>query len=575
MKSVTRLGTLALLLAGVAPAFAQPGAVVQSTPRTEAVQDLNRNLSRLSRAPTDMEALIGAGMAAYQLGDAQAANGFFTRANLVNPRVGRVKLGLALTALDMKQPREAATYFDEAAQLGEQAAAWLPQRALAYDLTGQQDKAQRDYAAAIRARPGDKELARNYAVSLGISGKLAEAEAVLKPMLFQSDRAAWRSRTMILAMNGRVPEARRIAQSIMPRNLADGMDPYLQRMGALTPAQKAVAVHYGQFPADGLRLAPVTAPAPPPQTAARTDRKSNRRSRKDDDQPATAPASADDSRLLAAMPPPEAQGSPVVQALPPGYRPDGQSRPAAQPVRRAAAPAEEGPDMAVASSARPTRKPPARSARPAPAATASAQADVPVSRTVAGPPAPQSGGPAATAAAPQPGFSVAPVAPAPAAAEPERTLAEIMADVKVPESERARSAAAVDLKEVARAQARKRAAEQAAAKAKAEAEAKAKAEAERKARLKANPSRHWVQVAAGRDLDALAFDLRRLRRTYDALAGLDGWTAEWGATRRLLVGPFPSLEKAKAVQADLRKAGSDGFVWQSEAGEVVTALSRK
>lgn len=198
--------------------------------------------------------------------------------------------------------------------------------------------------------------------------------------------------------------------------------------------------------------------------------------------------------------------------------------------------------------------------------------------------------PAPAGAEPGPGFSVAPVAagdgPASAAASPGRSLAAIMASIEVPEEERVASVEPVDLTAVARLQNQRRAAEEAAAaksrreadakaKAKAEADAKAKAEAAAKALLKANPSRNWVQVATGRDAGALAFDLRRLKKTYAPLADQDGWTAEWGATRRLLVGPFAKAEDARALQNALRKAGADSFVWQSEAGEVVTALSRK
>lgn len=192
-----------------------------------------------------------------------------------------------------------------------------------------------------------------------------------------------------------------------------------------------------------------------------------------------------------------------------------------------------------------------------------------------------SGVPAANV--PQPGFSVSPVAgTAPAA--PLRTLAEIMAEIHVADdAARAAAAPAVDLSEVARMHAAKRKAaadkarRDAAIKVKAEADAKlkaqAKAEAEEKARLRANPARVWVQVATGRDPAALAFDMRRLRKTYSVLATEEASTAEWGATRRLLVGPYISVTKAKAVLADLKKAGSDGFVWQSEAGETVSRLS--
>jgi hypothetical protein len=573
VKRAYALPALAILFFSAAPALAQGGAVIQATPPAMAVERLNNNLTRLSRAPTDVEALLGAGMAAYELGDAQAANGFFMRADMVNPRMGRVKLGLALVALQLKQWRDAADNFEAAAQLGEPATRYLAERALAYDLTGQQDKAQRDYAAALRARPGDKDVIRGYAVSLGASGKLADAEVMIRPLLFQSDRSAWRDRVMILAMNGRTAEARRIAQTVMPRPLADSMDPYLQRMGALSPAQRVAAARYGQFPADGLRLAPVTAP-PPAQLATRLPDRNDRR-RKNGRSQAAAPAPLqDDSRLAAAMPrgdapPPVAQPAPAYQAPSGRYDsrnddPDGWT--AVERTARAQRPAAAAPRPL----SRPAPQPVPIQTRPAVRAPA----------PVMGPPA-AAPAPAARVTAAQP---AAPVTAAPAANSQPRSLAAIMADIDVPESER-QSGPVVDLAEVDRIRAERRAAaakaaadkakKAAAAKVKAEAAAKAKAEAEEKARLKANPARYWVQVATGRDPGALAFDLRRLRKTYAVLAGVDGWTAEWGATRRLLVGPFATSAKARAMESDLRKAGTDSFIWQSEAGEVVTALSRK
>jgi Flp pilus assembly protein TadD len=565
VKRAYALPALAILFLSAVPALAQGGTVIQATPPGMAVERLNSNLTRLSRAPTDVEALLGAGMAAYELGDAQAANGFFMRADMVNPRNGRAKLGLALAALQLKQWRDAADNFEAAAQLGEPATRYLAERALAYDLTGQQDKAQRDYAAALRASPGDKDVIRGYAVSLGASGKLADAEAMLRPLLFQSDRSAWRDRVMILAMNGRTSEARRIAQTVMPRPLADSMDPYLQRMGALSPAQRVAAARYGQFPADGLRLAPVTAPSPA-QLAARLPDRNDRRKKNGRTQAAPAPLQ-DDSRLAAAMPrgdapPPVAQPAPAYQA------PVSQAPSARNDSRN------DDPDGWTAVERAARAQQPAAAPRPAPR---------PAPQPVPSPTRPAARAPAPVMGPPAP--PAPPATAAPVASSQPRSLAAIMADIDVPESERQGASQAVDLAEVDRIRAERRAAaakaaadkakKAAAAKAKAEAAAKAKAEAEEKARLKANPARYWVQVATGRDPGALAFDLRRLRKTYSALAGVDGWTAEWGATRRLLVGPFATSAKARAVESDLRKAGSDSFIWQSEAGEVVTALSRK
>ncbi|MET0361007.1 MAG: SPOR domain-containing protein [Sphingobium sp.] len=705
-----------LLMATTAPVIAQSGATIQATPPAMAVERLNQNLTRLSRQPTDMEALIGAGTASYELGDAQAANGFFTRANMVNPRNGRVKLGLALVSVALKQPRDAALYFDEAMALGETAEGHLPERALIYDLTGQQDKAQRDYVVALQARPGDAELIRSYAVSLGISGRVDLAEAQLRPLLFKSDRGAWRDRTMILAMNGRTAEARKIAQTIMPRSLADAMEPYLLRMGSLNPAQKAAATHYGQFPADGLRLATVTSPtaAPSPARADTTSRRVSARDRRKAASASAAPgAGGEDNSLLAAMPRGDAPPA-MVQPIPsssfatnpapadpartgmndddpdadvpagrgpvrvatatpstrraagrtggyavptpsastpssPAYRssrsnaptgvrtagvataPDAvpaasspvssSPAPLAAPARMAQAPAStigpvQGPGIDDASRTRayaaaaqpaipqPASPPPAAFAppsnppatvQPVPVQSGAAQPWSAPTSTIspAGPvaaprapdaafqPTPAPAIPVEATEAPQPGFSTAPVA-GPVVKVPPRTLAAIMAEIQVSEdAARAAAAPAVDLAEVARMQAARRksaadkAKREATAKAKLEADAKLKAEAEEKARLKANPARIWVQIATGKDPAALAFDMRRLRKTYAVLATEDSFTAEWGATRRLLVGPYVSVTKAKAVLTDLKKAGSDGFVWQSEAGETVTSLSRK
>lgn len=161
-----------------------------------------------------------------------------------------------------------------------------------------------------------------------------------------------------------------------------------------------------------------------------------------------------------------------------------------------------------------------------------------------------------------------------------------MSAVSVPEAERTSAVAPVDLAEIARIQAEKRRVEQAAAaKAKAEADAKAKARAEAEAKAKAkaeaaekakNPARIWVQIATGRDAKALAFDMGKLRKKYaDLLKGKDAWTSPWGATRRMVIGPFGSTNAAKTFASDWMKAGGDGYIWQSTEGLEVEKLTEK
>jgi len=178
----------------------------------------------------------------------------------------------------------------------------------------------------------------------------------------------------------------------------------------------------------------------------------------------------------------------------------------------------------------------------------------------------------------------APASPQPSA-EATRTLADIIRAIDVPDAERRPTVAAVDLNEIAAMQAKRRAEreaeaaaaaqkakKEAAAKAKAEAAAKAKKEAEEKKRLTDNPSRNWLQVGVGQSKSALAFTMKRLRGKYDSLAPQDAWTAGWGQTNRLLVGPFASFTRAKELETKLKAAGADAFAWKSDAGEVVEKL---
>lgn len=161
-----------------------------------------------------------------------------------------------------------------------------------------------------------------------------------------------------------------------------------------------------------------------------------------------------------------------------------------------------------------------------------------------------------------------------------------MAEIRIPEAEKQRAVAPVNLAEIAALQEQRRKAREAAeararriadakeaAQRKAEAEAKAKADAEKK-RLADNPARYWVQIGAG-NREAMAFTLKRMKAKHDALGSHSGWTADWGRTSRLVVGPFPSLAKAKAVEADMKKDGSDAFVWRSAAGEEVSRVGGK
>lgn len=590
-----------LLLAGTAlaqPILAQP-AQVQAI-RPSSAEDLNNNLARLASNPRDVTALIGAGEAALDMDDARAAAGFFARADTLAPNNGKVKAGLGRVMLKNQNPGEALRLFDQATRLGFPEATLLSDRGLAKDMTGDQAGAQRDYQAALHRTPDDVELTHRYAASLGISGQVDAAERVLKPLLYKSDRAAWRYRAFILAMNNRQADAKKIAEQTMPSQLASAILPYMQKMPYLTAAQKAAAVHFGHFPANvGSTIAPITptapafasvTPAAPPASQPVTQMPPSRPTKQDRRSRRTETA----TRLAQVEAP--SRSAPVQSQPAPGSAASQMRAPSPQRTMQAAAPAAhvQGPPAPGFESVPAQNTAPANPAPSQLNAITLAQASVP--RTTA-PPQVQAASPAQPAVPPPAPSAV----PAPATQQQQidpavtRSLADIIQAIDVPESERRSSVVAVDLSEVAQIQAARRAERDAAAataaekakkaaaaKAKAEADAKAKqlAEekkkaAEEKARLAANPARNWLQVGTGANKGALAFTMKGLRKKYDSLEPQDAWVASWGRTNRLLVGPFSSFTRAKTLEEKLKAAGADVFAWKSDAGEEVERLPAK
>jgi len=211
-------GALVLALAetGGGVALAQP--TVQ-TVAGGGSRTLNAALARLARDPRDLSALIDAGNAALQMGDVDAAVGFFGRADQLSPNNMRVKAGLAGALVRSENPYDAIPLFAEAERAGVMDPALLSDRGLAYDLVGDNGTAQRYYRQAIAAGPSD-ETARRLALSQAIAGDRSGMEATLTPLLQRQDKAAWRTRAFSLAILGRADDAIAIANQTMPAGLA-------------------------------------------------------------------------------------------------------------------------------------------------------------------------------------------------------------------------------------------------------------------------------------------------------------------------------------------------------------------
>lgn len=532
---------IAIGFAAGSPAFGQgpSHAVVQPLP-PPALTDLNAALGDLSHNPRDYGAMLRAGWASLALNDTKAALGFFQRAEAGGPSFGEAKAGEASAMLRLKDPVSAVKLFAEAEAGGTPMARFAGDRGLALDLVGKNVAAQQYYRQAL-AQKDDPEIVQRLALSQAISGDQRDSEATLLPLLQQRDLAAYRTRAFALAILGQGEQAVSIAETMLPAELSNRMAPYLRYMPRLTRAQQAAAANLGDFPPaseigrDDPKIAALAATNPAPQLAqsgpdsrlvpsgpplGRSDGGTgDRRQRRKEQAQTRDDKKARSSHVSVTYAPLPQVSSADATAAPPPPRVHAAVQPASAPQ-----PSGE--------------LPPVPGAAPEPVAVASLNQGPSV-------------GPA-VAAFERP--SVADATPPGAGPRtPERvSLADAFADFATPTPVNA-AAGAVDITRVRPAHETP----------------KPKA----KPKPPANPSRVWVQVATGRNVKPLAFDWHRLQREGGALlARRDAYTARWGRTRRLLIGPYKSDDDAQDAIRALKKKRINSFEFTSDEGEEVAPL---
>lgn len=556
--------------APAAPIIAEPAGAAQ----------LRAAMRRISLNPSDADAMADAGNAALALGDANAALNFFTRANTLRPGNSRIVAGLATATVRTENPFEALRLFDQAVSLGANERAIALDRALAYDLLGNFGRAQQDYKLARTASTSDDLIIRQ-AVSLSLAGQKDAADAMLLPLLQPNSATAWRARAFMLAARGDLRESTKVAQGFMDASSVLRIERFFRLMPSLTDAQKAAAIHLGHFPTgqavgqdseqvrriastlpqapvvsgdnrlipSGTALGPKAAPSRDSKTMApKPDRKRVQK----------APEQKEIPAIVANIP--EAQKLPKTATSQPGTATvrgkleEAKSSQIASVSNNAPTPA------AITVAPTPAVITPAPTPAPTPAVITPAPATVIVPAVITLQPSQSSGAtieppPAAQA----PAVAVQATEPAPAApvASSRFDLGAIVEAIDIPESEQRPSQVPVDLKKL-----------KPVVKVDPKLAAKAKAEKE-------HPARFWVQIATG-NADALGFDYRKLSKTYAALLkSRNAFTAKWGRTDRLLVGPFANQKAAKKWESDYKKAGGLAFIWKSEIGEIVNPLKTK
>lgn len=499
---------LAAMLAAALLATAAEAANV-SVARESPGTALSRHIRVLAGNPRDFNSLIGAGRAALELGDVQAAAGFFGRAEESYPNAPAAKAGLGAAMAHMGDADGAIFYFDQATRLGAAPLAIALERGLARDLNGDLGAAQSDYRLAIQSLNSD-EGRRRLALSLAIGRNRTAAMSAIQPLLNRRDPASQRARAFVLALTGDQAGAAQAIEAVMPGGSAR-FAPFFALLPYLSVQEKAAAVHLGIFPDNAAaKVAASQAAARQPQVAERTA--------------------------------PPAQGE------------------AGGPVRIASA--DTLPPPAQPSFSLPSQSGSATASFSLPSATSATPTETTVAQDQ-----PQLAADDATGALTEAETSagnlsgidklLATIAEAPPAPQPKvETPAPDLAATKKAADKKAADKRAADKKAAAEKKAReeKRAAER-----------KAREEA---ARLGVKGT-YWVQLAGGSNQDRMSTEYKKLSgQAGRLLKSRSGYVTEGKSYYRLLVGPFDSKSDSQSFVNRLAKEGVDSFSWTRTPAQI-------
>ncbi|QDP19150.1 SPOR domain-containing protein [Sphingomonas xanthus] len=466
---------------------------------------LSRHIRVLATSPRDFNALVGAGRAALDLGDVQAAAGFYGRAEEVNPNAPAAKAGLGAAMAQMGDADGAIFYFNQATRLGAQPLTLALDRGLARDLNGDLGGAQSDYRLAINSL-GSDEARRRLALSLAIARDRKGALDALQPLLNRRDPAAQRTRAFVLALLGDQAGAAQAIEAVMPGGSAQ-FAPFFRFLPALSIGEKAAAVHLGIFPENAAArvAANVTTPAAPAVGTARAA--------SPPPAPVAAPVRVATREPVAASPSPSFSLPSSTSGASPSFSLPSANRAASTEPRLA----QNDPPEPIVQTGE---------------VTGESSNLVGIDKVLA---------------------TIAEASPPPPPAPEPKVEAPPPPKPKVEKSKP--DAAAVRAAKIA---ADKKAAEKKERDAKLAAEKKEREEA---ARLGVKGT-YWVQLAGGSNQDRMSNEYRKLSaKAGSLLKSRSGYVTEGKEYFRLLVGPFDNKSDSQAFVNRLAKEGVDGFSW--------------
>jgi Flp pilus assembly protein TadD len=512
---------------------------------------LSTSLKTLSSAPRDLNALLAAGRASLELGDLQSAAGFYGRAEEAYPNSPLPKIGMGAALAMNGDATGAMAQFQRAQALGALQSMLGVDRGLAYDLLGQQDRAQLDYKAAMGGPQAD-EARRRLALSLAISKDIRGAATALEPLLARRDPAAVRTNAFVLALAGDREGARRTIDAAMPGSGAGArFEPFFKMLPVLRANEKAAAVHLGEFPSDAAQRYAQAEPVPISPVLSLGN---------------TSPGRIDPPRKGAQVTPPPGKAKKPAKPVQVAEAPRRAERMAEQPSTTFAMMRQSMDPSRYASSRR----------KPTPAAPRVVSKDEPADPE----PRPAFSLPSAAA------DDLAPLPSAPEPIVPVNAGSALNADgepllaanaippAPTPKLEIAAPPRSRPKVELAKAKptidAAKRTADtNAAGDKKAVADKKAREAKEAAAAKTGVAGTYWVQLAGGSNPDRMGSEYKRITAKKVALfAGKPGFVTSGKDYFRLLVGPFKTTDEAHAYVTKLDKAGIDSFMWTRNPAQI-------
>ncbi|MEO8142438.1 MAG: SPOR domain-containing protein [Sphingomicrobium sp.] len=549
---------LAALGAPAMPTMAQYAVTSPADPGTS----LAGALRTLSSEPRNFQALIAAGRASLDMGDTQAAAGFYGRAEEAAPQSPVPKIGMGAAMTSMGDARGGMTYFDRASALGAPQSLLALDRGLAFDLLGQQSKAQSDYRVAMFGTQAD-EARRRLALSLAISKDIKGASAMLDPLLRRRDVAAVRTNAFVMALAGDREGARRTIDAALP-GAGARFEPFFRLLPVLRPDEKAMAVHLGEFPKDAAQRY-ATAERIPPSPVLSIGNKAEIVVAQPSRSPQVQTTPRANAKVAKVKPPKPAPTQVAVQTEAPQRRAERQasapstyfamSRPSLDPSRYASR--QRKPDAAAAGT--PKKSAPA-DPEPRPGFVATDEL-MPV---------------AALPEAPEPLIPVnvgavlndqgEPIRTVEANPVKEKPVVTAQADTRppprpTPKLEIKRPPAPKPKVELARLDLPK----------------KAKPKPELAApKKKAPASPYFVQLASGANADRMGTEYKKIKAKKPGLfAGRSAQVTSGRDLFRLVIGPFKSKNDSGEFVNQLSKAGIDGFTYTAPDGMTFEKIATK